>query len=235
MTIKGSATFIVLLLALAPPAHAGRPLATEDASVLEAKHCQLETWVDRSRVATDFWTAPACNFGANIEWQLGGARTREGGVSALTQVYAQGKTVFRSVSDHPWGAGLIVGAVRQPRRDTETSWGDPYINIPVSFQLGDPDRLLHLNAGWLRDRADRRNITIWGIAAEAKLPGTPFTVLGETYGENAKNPFFRIGGRVSAIEDRLDFDLTFVTRSGGVRADRFVSLGLYYKSAAFLP
>ena len=76
---------------------------------------------------------------------------------------------------------------------------------------------------------------VGGAATQAKLPGTPFTVLGESYGENAGNPFFRIGGRFSAIEDRLDFDLTVVTRSGGARADRLVSLGLYYKSLAFLP
>ena len=38
-----------------------------------------------------------------------------------------------------------------------------------------------------------------------------------------------------AIEDRLDFDLTIVTRSGGTRAERFVSIGLYYKTPAFLP
>ena len=225
----------IFLLSIALPAEAGRPLSTEDASVLEEKHCQLETWIDRSRVATDFWTVPACNFGANIEWQFGAARTHEGGTSALTQLYVQGKTVFRSVAEHPWGAGLIVGATRQPRRDTEPGWGDPYINVPVSFQLGDPDRLLHLNIGWMRDRAESRNLTLWGVAAEAKLPGTPITVLGETYGLNARNPFFRFGGRFSAIENKLDFDLTVVTRAGGTSAERLISLGLYYKTAAFLP
>lgn len=229
-----SSILFMVIVALALPAQAGRPLATDDASVLEAKHCQLESWVDRSRVATDFWNAPACNFGANIEWQIGGVRTHESGTSALTQVYAQAKTVLRSVADHPWGAGLVVGALRHPQRESEKSWGDPYVLVPVSFQLGEPDRLLHLNVGWLRDRADRRNLTLWGVAVESKIAGTPFTVLGETYGENASNPFFRIGGRMVAIEDRLDFDLTIVTRSGGTRAERFVSLGLYYKTP-FLP
>ena len=59
--------WLVIGLAMPGVVHAGRPLSTDDATILGPKDCQLETWVDRSRVATDFWAAPACNFGGNFE------------------------------------------------------------------------------------------------------------------------------------------------------------------------
>ena len=79
------------------------------------------------------------------------------------------------------------------------------------------------------------SFTLWGVAVESPIVGTRFTALGEAFGQNARNPFLRIGGRWNAIEGRLDLDLTVVARSGGTRADRFVSLGLYYKTDPFLP
>jgi hypothetical protein len=230
-----SLCFLLATVLASTAALAGRPLSTEDASVLEEKACQLETWVDRSREATEWWTVPACNFGANIEWQVGGARTYAGGTSGLSQAYVQAKTAFVSVDDHPWGVGLVLGVLRSPQREVRNGWSDPYFIVPVSFKLGEGGALLHLNAGSARDRAEGRNLTLWGVAAEAPLGETGFTVLGEVFGENSRNPFFRVGGRWSVIADRLDLDLTYVARQGGTSAERFVSLGLYYKFDAFLP
>jgi hypothetical protein len=195
----------------------------------------VETWVDRSRIASDTWVVPACNFGAGIEWQLGGARTFADGTSVFSEAYAQGKAAFVSVNDHPWGVGLVLGVLRSPAREVKRGWSDPYVLVPVSFRLGSAGALLHLNAGWLRDRGGQRNLTLWGVAAEAPVGDSGFTVLGEGFGENSRNPWLRIGARWTAIPNRLDFDLSAVARSGGTRAERFVSLGLYYKSDAFLP
>jgi len=229
MRSRGILSGLTLLLLLARPVSAGRPLNTEDASILEARACQLEMWIDRSSQASDLWVVPACNFGANIEWQFGGARTFESDSGTLTQALVQAKTVFRSVDDHPWGVGLVVGMNRSPRRETHSGWGDPYVIAPLSWKLGASENLLHVNAGWLRDRAERRNLTLWGVAFES--PATDaITLLGEAYGENSRKPSFRLGARFSAVKDRLDFDLTYVNRPGGTRAERFLSLGLYCKS-----
>lgn len=140
-----SGTILTLVLAAALPALAGRPLVTDDASILQAASCQLEMWIDRSRVATDLWTVPACNFGANIEWQFGGSRTFEAGRGTYSQANIQAKTVFRSVDDHPWGVGLVAGVYRSPHRETHTGWDDPYVIVPLSFKFGASDNLVHLN------------------------------------------------------------------------------------------
>lgn len=227
----GRNSFLILLAAL--PAHAGRPLTTEDASLLEEKACQVEAWVDRSRDATQYWLVPACNFGANIEWQTGFARERVEGRSAFSEAYFQAKTVWRSIDDSPWGVGLVAGVGRK-QREKHRGWENPYVIVPVSATSDQAAATFHLNVGWSRDRAERRNTTLWGVAAETAV-SPRLTLLAEAFGENAARPFVRAGGRVTVIKDQLELDLTVVTRSGGSREDRFVSLGLFWQSGRFLP
>jgi hypothetical protein len=224
-------------LALPLVAEAGRPLVTEDARTLDNKACQLESWVDRTQGrAIHAWAVPACTY-AGVEVQVGGERTRENGKSAATTVYTQGKYAFRSVDEGPWGAGIVVGLQRSPRREEKNDWGDAYMILPFSFWLGADDNLrpvVHLNVGTTRVRDEGRNLTLWGAAWEMPLTDR-LTVLGETYGENAAKPFFRLGGRYTVVDKVLDVDLTYVMRSGGTRDDRLWSLGFHWQTAPLLP
>ena len=222
-----------LLVAAALPAFAGRPLTTEDASVLEDKACQVEAWVDRSREATQGWLVPACNFGANIEWQAGFARTREAGSSRFSEAYFQAKTFWRPAEDAPWAIGLVTGVARK-QRETHRGWENPYVIVPVSVTSASSATTFHFNVGWSHDRDGSRNATLWGVAAETAL-SPRLTLVAEAFGENAARAFVRAGGRFSVIKDRLDADLTVVTRPGGTRAERYVSLGLFWQAGRFLP
>jgi hypothetical protein len=216
------------------PAFAGRPLTTEDASVLPDKACQVEAWVDRGRTATNTWVVPACNFGANIEWQAGGVRTHAEGQTITSEMYAQAKTVFRGAPDAPLKAGLILGVTRRPIEPEHNGWHNPYAIVPLTYTQRDSTNTFHTALGVRHDRSSGRNVTLWGIAAERAI-GERFTALGEVFGENARNPFYRIGGRYTAIRDHLDIDLTIVARPGGTREERFVSLGVTWQSGRFLP
>ena len=227
-----------LLAALLLPglALAGRPLSTEDASTLDDKACQLEAWVDRTRGnVTDFNFVPACSY-FDTEFQLGAIRTREAGASFTGATYFQAKHAFRSVDDGAWGIGLVAGLARALKREERNDWGDPYFIVPVSFGLGE-DRetraLLHLNIGTTRNRAEARNLTIWGIAVEKPVTGR-LTLLAEGFGENTRDPFIRAGGRYTAFE-KFDVDLTYVTRAGGEKEDRYWSLGFHWETGPFLP
>jgi hypothetical protein len=226
------------LLALLVPglALAGRPLTTEDASTLDDKACQLEAWVDRTRDdLTGFSFVPACSlFG--VEWQAGALRTREGGRSATAATFVQGKHAFRSVDDGDWGIGIVAGLARALQREEKSGWGDPYVIVPLSFGIGEDKEtrwLVHLNIGTTRVRDEARNLTLWGVAVEKPVTGR-LTLLAETFGENARDPFFRAGGRYTLF-DKFDADLTFVTRPGGEKVDRYWSLGLHWETAPFLP
>jgi len=60
------------------------------------------------------------------------------------------------------------------------------------------------------------------------------TLVAEAFGENARHPFIRAGGR-HALFDKFDVDLTYVTRAGGARQDRYWSLGFHWETSPFLP
>lgn len=229
-----SRAFVVLLLPLT--ALAGRPLVTEDASTLDDKACQLESWVDRTRGnVTDLSFVPACSW-LGVEWQAGAVRTRLGGRSATSSAFVQGKHAFRDVGDGTWGIGLVAGLARELGRENENGWGDSYFIVPVSVGLGenkDSRALLHLNVGAARDRSEGRNLTRWGLAIEK--PVTPrLSLLAEAFGMNASKPFLRAGGRY-AVTGKLALDFTVVTRAGAPRDERFVSAGFHLETDPFLP
>ena len=229
--MKRAATAL-LAAAASTAVHAGRPLTTEDAAVLDDKACQLEGWIDRSRVATQAWAVPACNFGAGIEWQAGFARTYEDSRSMLSSAYVQAKTVLREPQPAGWGLGVVAGLSRSPLRSSHRGFEDPYaigvITVPVLAQTH-----IHGNVGWSRDRERRASTTTWGLAAEHAI-AERWSAVGEAFGDDRSRPFFRAGVRIAAVK-RLDFDLTVVTRAGGSRADRYLSAGLTWQSPPFLP
>src|SRR3982750_904401 len=111
-------------------AHAGRPLSTEDAATLEDKACQVEGWVDRSRVETRAWAVPACNFGWGVEWQAGFARSRADGPSEFSESYLQGKKVLVAPTEGTAGFGIVAGVARFVRRETYRAYDDPNANLP---------------------------------------------------------------------------------------------------------
>ena len=225
--------FALLLFAAPTACLAGRPLTTEDASVLEDKRCQLEAWIDRARDSSQSWVVPACNFGAGIEWQAGIARARESGRGFTSATYAQAKGLFKEIDDaSAWGVGWVVGVNRDPLRETRRGWKDPYALVPVSIALG--DALVHANVGASRNRAERRTRSMWGAALE--IPGgAHVTWVGEAFGEGSEKPFLRAGARIGLVKDVLDLDLTVVSRPGGTREERYLSLGVFWQSGRFLP
>lgn len=220
------------LLMAALPAIAGRPLTTEDASVLEDKRCQLEAWIDRGHDATQAWLAPACNFGGGIEWQAGGARLRTEGTTRFSVAYLQAKTLFPAAADSTWRAGIVAGVSKRLLNERYRGFHHPYVTIPVSVEVG--EATIHANGGWSRDREASRNFATWGLAAEAPL-SEMLTVVGEAFGQNRERPFLRAGARLSIVKEVVDLDLTVVTRPGGTRDERFVSLGVFWQSGRFLP
>jgi hypothetical protein len=226
------AAAVYLLAAATTAVHAGRPLTTEDASVLEDKACQLESWIDRSREATQAWAVPACNFGAGIEWQAGFARSWGDSRSFLSSAYVQAKTVLREPQPGSFGVGVVAGLTRTPTRSTHRGYEDPYGTGIVTVPAG-TTTLVHANAGWSRDRERGTDSFTWGLAAEHAVTER-WSVVAEAFGDDRTRPFYRAGARVTAVKG-LDFDLTVVTRSGGSRADRYLSAGFTWQSAPFLP
>ena len=59
-----------VLLLLAAPAFAGRPLNVDDAAILAAGDCQLEAFVKPLRHSMETSLQPACNVDGALEWAI---------------------------------------------------------------------------------------------------------------------------------------------------------------------
>jgi hypothetical protein len=230
--VRPARLIAVVVLAVPLSVTAGRPLTTDDAAILEDKACQIESWIDRGRDASAGWFVPSCNFGAGVEWQMGFTRSRENGEYQPAEAYAQAKTILRSArDDSPWSLGMTLG-LSDHRNQVHSGWNHPYVLLPLSISV--EAVTIHLQPGWARDREPHRNLAVWGVAGEFAA-SERVTYLAEVFGENREKPFVRAGGRWTAIKDRLDLDLTYVTRPAGTREERYVSLGLTWQIGKSLP
>lgn len=213
------------------PSHAARPMETDDARIVDAKACQVESWVRSNRGSTEYWALPACNFTGNLELTLGGGRTHAHGHSQTTDQVLQGKTVLRPLQTNGWGLGLAAGTVGHPQAAAGRDW---YAYAPVSFSLRDDAALVHANIGWLRDGSARRERLTWGLGTEVQLAANTW-LIAETFGQNQGRPWHQLGLRHWLVADRVQLDATYGSRNGTGTRERWFSIGLRLLTPAFLP
>jgi hypothetical protein len=226
--------FIILCGALLslPHAQAARPMITDDARVVDAKACQLESWVKNNRGSTEYWALPACNFTGNLELTLGGTQTRESGHAQTTQGVIQGKTLFKPLETNGWGIGLVAGTASQLRAHTDQR--DGYAYVPASVSLGDDALIVHANLGWVREGETGRDRLTWGLGTETRLTEHTW-LIAETFGQNKGKPLHQLGLRHWLAPDRVQIDMTYGNRNGGDTRGRWFSIGLRLLSVPFLP
>jgi hypothetical protein len=231
----GALTLCLALLGAVPAAHAARPMITDDARIVDAKACQVEAWARRNRDSTEYWALPACNPTGNAELTFGGARTQADGESAFTDNLVQAKTIFRPLQPEGWGIGLAVGAVRKLKRESANGWpGDPYFYSPISLSLPGDWWTVHLNLGAQRNRAEGRNVFLWGLGNEIALRDDLFFI-PEIFHNESGRPFYQLGLRYWVVKDRLQLDSTYGNRAEGGSKENWFSIGLRILTPAFLP
>jgi hypothetical protein len=234
---RAAACLLALIAALCVcvPARAARPMVTDDARIVDAKACQVESWVRRNRDWTELWALPACNPTGDVELTFGGARTRENGDSAFTDHVIQAKTIFRPLDERGWGYGLAVGTFRHPHREAARGWpGDTYFYVPVSFKALGDDWIVHVNAGATRHRDEGRTITTWGVGNEVRLRDDLFFI-PEMFALDRGRLFYQAGLRYWAIKDRVQIDATYGNRAVSDTQERWFSIGLRLLSPPFIP
>ncbi|MET4616000.1 hypothetical protein ABIA71_001575 [Stenotrophomonas sp. 2619] len=123
---------------------AAASLLVDDATITDAHHCQLESWVRHTRDGQEWTAVPACTL-ADTEWSLGLTRL-PGQPSPQWAVGA--KRVLVERRQRRWGlaasAGL-GGTAHPPRGD---DWN---LAVPLTVALDAQDKVqLHLNLGWAR-------------------------------------------------------------------------------------
>jgi hypothetical protein len=220
------------LCSLAPAVYAARPMITDDARIVDAKACQLESWAKKNRDSTEYWALPACNFTGNLELTVGGARTHDDTGTHITDRVFQGKTLFKPLEPNGWGFGLAMGTARHPQADG--GGRDWYAFVPASFSFNDDRFVLHNNLGWLREQETKRHRLTWGVGSETQLTGRTW-LIAETFGQNQGKPFYQLGLRHWIVPDRVQIDTTYGNRAGSGSPERWFSIGLRLLSVPFLP
>jgi hypothetical protein len=186
-------THFILLAAgalLAAPVWAGRPLATDDASVLEPHDCQVEAWHQHTGNLREWWAMPACRVS---DWELAAGKG-QGRASVV-----QAKTILRApgTGSDDWALGLTVASQQGPIRQQT-------LNLPLTISFMEQAVLLHLNAGWMHPHGAATRGT-WSVGGEYAL-SQRWSASVESYGGKHLAPTRQLGVRYTLVANRLDLD-----------------------------
>jgi len=220
----------LLLAALAfsaLPAHAARPLVTDDARLVDPQGCQVETFYKRQREfrESEFWVLPACNPWGRVELALGGNwidSTQPGDSRALI---AQGKTLLVPLQTNGAGFAFTLG-VTQVSASQSASVVNPYVNGIGSFSFLDDRVVLHANLGAVRDNQVHLTRGTWGVGAEILLVAPRLYAILETYGQRLEKPTLHGGLRFWVVPNRVQVDSTIGSQHATPFDRRFGTIGL---------
>jgi len=215
-------------------AHAARPMVTDDARTVDARACQLESWIQYRLGDAEYWALPACNLSGNLEVSFGGAVTREvSRRTRLTDVMLQGKTMFKTLEPDSWALGLAAGNLRRPHMHSDRSLvGDVYFYVPASFAFGGERIVVHLNLGWRYEKEWRHHHIRWGVGFEVQL-GERSWLIAESFSEDNSGSFFQMGLRLWVVPEHIQLDATLGDHLFRSRpTDRWFSIGLRLISPA---
>ncbi|MDN4055550.1 hypothetical protein QPK32_20995 [Massilia sp. YIM B02763] len=220
MTLRLAASIAAAILLACRPAHAGRPMVVDDATILEPGTCQVESWTQRPSGRSEYWAVPTCRVGA---WELGaglGAILPDGGSHYRSRVL-QAKTIFHPLQTNGWGIGLTIA---DQYRQGNGVVGDVSVLVPLTVSLLDDRVLVHANAGWLRQHGNGSG-ALWAVGAEwAAQPRLTLTL--ETYGTQRGHGYVQAGLAFAAIPDRLVLDAGVGQRLGRWGLERYLTVGL---------
>jgi hypothetical protein len=216
---------VTVALLAGAPVHAGRPLQTEDAGVLERGDCEVELAVARERGEQPTVRGGRAQFGCGVGLHsqlavsLGRARdsTERSDAAAVS-----GKTWLRELTDDHTGVTIAWAAGWLRPRGGSTGREAADVRAVVTHPIG--AWLLHANVGWNRDALEHRDSTVWGAAVERTGLG-PVDAMVEFFGDDRDRPWANAGLRWHAVQDRVFVDGSYgrrLHRDGGT----LVTLGM---------
>jgi len=200
-------------------AHAARPFVTDDARVVDAGGCQIETFVKSQRRydETEIWFVPACNpWGAELT--AGHIKVDGNRDGSSSTVLLQVKTLLKPLVTNGYGFAFSVGTFAGHSKR-------PYINGIGSFSFADDRVVIHANVGAIHDNEKNSTRRTWGIGAEVLLAAPRWYAIAESYGMRGENATFHTGLRIWLVPGSLQLDTTVGTQQASPER-RFATMGL---------
>jgi hypothetical protein len=224
-------TVAAALSLMAAPAHAGRPLQSEDAGVLDAGAWELEAASSRLRSAsTEHSVQLARGIGWHSQLALAWGRTQQAGDSTPS-ITLNGKTqLWQRAGDGAQPALTLawaLGSAREPSRGWRHAATE--LNLALTHPVGDRT-LLHANLGHARDETGGRRATTWSAAWEHTgyaVGGLMLAPMAELFGDDNGAPWWNVGLRLTLTPDVAFIDASHGRQSGDERA-RLTTVGLKF-------
>lgn len=215
-------------------------MITDDARVVPAKACQVESWLRQNADSREFWALPGCNFTGNLELTIGGARQFPDEGEIASSSLFQAKTLFRPLTANSYGVGLAIGSVSHPAISSESNQiSDWYFYLPASISLGNDTRIFHLNLGVQHEQELDRNKVTFGFGSEILLY-QHLQMIAEVFGDQYAKPFYQIGLRYWLVPESIQIDTTYGDRFSNqslqnAPREEWFSIGLRLISNPILP
>ncbi len=206
-TLSGALRLATMILALCgPTAHAGRPMATEDASTNPAAQCQLEAWMEKTAEARFTHLAPACGLGAGFELGLEAVSATPG----EEQVQARSGTVKWApewLAWKDWRFGLKGGTVAQ-KGPGEGKWHKAdWSGLGIASLAINEQWALHINAGHQHDVDSKSNVMTYSVGLNW-APVPRWQAFAEVMGDHKHTATQSAGMRWWILPEQLGLDVT---------------------------
>lgn len=222
-------TLTLSLCALAcASVHAGRPLVTEDAGVLDAGACEIESFASRQREPSSPRVTGAslqfgCGIGLRSQVALAGASARSEGQTERSWALV-GKTALNEPQEGEPAYTLAWGSAWAKAPGDATRHEDSFLNGVISLPWHDT-LTLHANLGWSRSASARQDTTGWALALEHATTPT-LTLMTEVFGsDRERSPWVQVAARWTLVPERLFVDGSWGVQTTGERP-KMITLGL---------
>lgn len=230
--LKVSLDFFVifLLLGVNSLARAGNPMNVDDAGIVDKGTCQIEIWSELSRSSDEYWVAPACNLGGNLELSLGAGLQDESGAATGKNLTVQAKTlVVEDLAQHLNIAIAVGYFYNHFDGGNLNEWS---INLPVTKGLGSESLLWHNNLGTIYEQEDKHWLFTWGTGLEYELNAT-FSLYAEIFGESGARPLYQLAAGYWLLPEQVQLTFGFADVFQTGEEQHRITLGLNWVGITF--
>ncbi|WP_396270661.1 hypothetical protein [Ideonella sp.] len=209
-------------------AMAGRPMATEDAGVLEASDCELESFVGANRPAggpTERVLSLQVGCGVGGQSQVAVAVARASADSEnVRSVTLLGKTALNPKAEDTAPTFALAWALSADSARGGLKHEGTALNSVMSWPVHEKVSL-HLNLGWSHSASDKQSTTTWSGGIEHHVRDD-LDLTAETFGNDRDaSPWVQVGLRWAVQPEKFYIDTSYGVQTGGERS-KAVTLGL---------
>ena len=224
---------LALLVAVPLSAHAGQPLATDDAAVVIPKTCQFEAWTVETRHSREYWALPACNFTGNLELAAGGARVHPDADQSSSLIALQAKTVLLPADNRSWSLGVVGGGMRDTGAPHGGSAFQTFYAKGLASWYPRNDLEIDFNLG-AANAYGSGTFALAGAAIQYSIV-SKLQLLAEVFRDEPGPSKYQIGARWIVIKDRFEAYISYENLFQGPSDGWSAVVGIRLQTPKFLP